>query len=189
MMDPAIDLEGVTKRFPRTERYRDILTFWHRRYVTVLSEVSLKVPRRGVFGLLGPNGAGKTTLMKILAGLILPDQGRIEVNGIDIAHQPEEVKGHLTYVSGEERSHYWRLTGRENLRFFAVVNDILRRQQEKRIDEVLSVVSLREAADEMVGRYSSGMRQRLSIARGLLADPEILLLDEPTRSLDPLGTR
>lgn len=186
---PAIEIEGLTKRFPRTEGYKDILTFWRRQYLLVLDNVSLRVPRGTVFGLLGPNGAGKTTLMKTLSGLVLPDAGRITVNGVDSSRSPQQIKSSLTYISGEERSLFWRLTGRENLEFFAAMNQVPGKQSPKRIEDLLAVVSLTEAADTRVERYSSGMKQRLSIARGLLSDPEILLLDEPTRSLDPLATR
>jgi ABC-2 type transport system ATP-binding protein len=157
--------------------------------VAALDGASLWIPQGGILGLLGPNGAGKTTLLKILAGLILPDTGWAKVYGVDIVKHPNEVRNILTYVSGEERSHYWRLTGRENLNFFAVLNGVPRRRVYRRVQEVLSIVGLHEAADERVGRYSSGMKQRLGIARALLSDVQIMLLDEPTRSLDPVAAR
>jgi len=188
-MQYAIELERVSKRFPRRAGYKDILTFWRRQYMTALDGVSLRVPQAGVFGLLGPNGAGKTTLLKILAGLVLPDEGQVRINGVDVAEHPGKSGHHLMYVSGEERSLYWRLTGKQNLRFFAVLNEVPRRRVEQRVGELLSLVGLVEAADERVVKYSTGMKQRLAIARGLLADPDILLLDEPTKSLDPVRAR
>jgi ABC-2 type transport system ATP-binding protein len=138
---------------------------------------------------LGANGAGKTTLLKILAGLVLPDDGQVKVNGVDVTGSIHPAGHQMTYISGEERSHYWRLSGRENLRFVATLDEVPWRQVGRRVQEVLEVVGLGEAADHRVGTYSSGMKQRLGIARGLLSRPEILLLDEPTRSLDPLSAK
>lgn len=189
MKQPAIDIEGLTKRFPKTAGYKDILTFWRRQYTTALDGVDLRVPEGSLFGILGPNGAGKTTLLKILAGLVLPDQGQVNIKGHNIVDEPRQARDRLMYVMGDERTLYWRLTGRQNLRFFAMLNEIPRRQREQRVEEILSIVGLTDEADERVVRYSTGMKQRLAIARGLLSDPEVLLLDEPTRSLDPLSAR
>ena len=186
---PVIEIEGVTKRFPKTSGYRDMLRFWRRRYVTALERIDLEIQPGKVFGILGPNGAGKTTLLKILAGLVLPDNGAVRIDGFDVTKDPDDVKEYLTYISGDERTLYWRLTGRQNLQFFAMLNEIPKRQRQNRIYEVLSLVGLEESADDRVAGYSSGMKQRLVIARGLLSEPDILLLDEPTRSLDPLSAR
>lgn len=185
----AIDVRGLHKRFPRTAGFRDILTFWRRQYTVALDGVDLQVPEGSIHGVLGPNGAGKTTLLKVLAGLVLPDRGSVRVNGVDTGRHPEQAGRHLTYVSGEERSLYWRLTGRQNLQFFAVLLDVPRGRRRARVDEVLAAVGLADVADNRVVEYSTGMRQRLAIARGLLSEPGILLLDEPTRSLDPATAR
>jgi ABC-2 type transport system ATP-binding protein len=154
-----------------------------------LDGVSLTIAAGGAFGLLGPNGAGKTTLLKILAGLVTPNAGSVTVSGIDAIRHPGRTRDVLMYVSGEERSLYWRLTGRDNLTFYAHLVEVPARRVEARVGEVLAIVGLEDKADEQVMRYSSGMKHRLAIARGLLSDPEILLLDEPTRSLDPLSAR
>lgn len=188
-MDPAIRVIDLSKRFPLTSGYGDTLMFWKRREITALDDVSLEVPRAQVFGIVGSSGAGKTTLLKILAGLILPNQGRLLVNGVDLTKGPDKLKNHITYIPSEERSLFWRLTARENLKFFAVLNNVPRKGIQAEIDEALSLVGLDHAADERVSNYSSGMKQRLSIARGLILPSEILLLDEPTRSLDPISTR
>lgn len=186
---PAILIEGLHKRFPKTSGYRDIVTFWKRKHTVALQGVDLSIPAGNVFGLLGPNGAGKTTLMKIISGLVLPDAGTVRIDDYDIVKDPNDVKDYLSYVSGEERSLYWRLTGRQNMQFFASLYEVPKKQRDENIDKMLSLVGLLGAANERVGNYSSGMKQRLSIARGLLTDPDILLLDEPTRSLDPLSAR
>lgn len=185
----AIDAENVVKRFPVTNGYRDIVMFWKRRSVEVLKGVNLQVPAGEATALLGPNGAGKTTLLKILAGLILTDEGYIEIEGVDVTEGSSKLDGRLTYVSNEERSLIWRLSGEENLRVFATLQHIGRGEQARIIPELLELVGLTEHAGRLVMRYSSGMKQRLAIARGLLVKPDILLLDEPTRSLDPAGAR
>jgi ABC-2 type transport system ATP-binding protein len=185
----AIQVENLSKRFPRTAGYRDILTFWRRKHVRALDGVSLAVQSGGIFGVLGPNGAGKTTLLKILVGLILPDEGRVLIKGVDASERPGQTQKSLTYVSGDERTLYWRLTGRQNLLFFAALNEIPRRDRAQRVEDVLDIVGLSDVANERVMGYSTGMRQRLALARGILPGPEIILLDEPTRSLDPLSAR
>jgi ABC-2 type transport system ATP-binding protein len=140
-----------------------------------------------IFGLLGPNGAGKTTLLKILSCLVLPDAGRAELYGCDVRHE-DKVKFRLGLVHSDERSFYWRLSGRDNLRFFARLYDVPGKRINARIDELLHKVDLTEAAPRRFSDYSSGMKQRLAIARALLHDPPILLMDEPTRSLDPAAS-
>ncbi len=185
----AIETENVVKRFPVTNGYRDIIAFWKRGTVEVLKGIDLQLPAGEATALLGPNGAGKTTLLKVLAGLILPDEGYIEIEGVDVSEGSSSLDGRLTYVSNEERSLIWRLSGEENLRVFATLQHLSNAEQKRLIPELLELVGLTEYADRLVMRYSSGMKQRLAIARGLLVRPQILLLDEPTRSLDPAGAR
>ena len=182
----AIETHGLGKRFAVSQGYRDLVPWRKRRTVEVLRDVSLQIPYGEVFGLLGPNGAGKTTLFKILGTLILPTAGRSLVMGLDVARTPKAVKEVLTYVVSEERSLYWRLTGRQNLRYFAALNNVSRRLAKDHIANLLDLLDLGDAADRRVMYYSTGMRQKLCLARGLLTNPKILLLDEPTRSLDPL---
>jgi ABC-2 type transport system ATP-binding protein len=157
-----------------------------KREITALDGVNIRVKRGEVFGLLGPNGAGKTTLIKTLCTLLLPNEGTALVNGYDVVKEDKEVKRCIGYVVNDERSFYWRLTGRQNLGFFALLNNLAPDRANRRIEEVLRLVGLEANGDKRVKDYSTGMKQKLAIARGMLSDPEVLFLDEPTRSLDPV---
>jgi len=142
-----------------------------------------------IVAVLGANGAGKTTLFKILATLISPDEGEARVAGLDVSRDAAAVRRILTPVIADERSLRWRLTARENLRLYAVLYGTPSGQVQRRVEDVLERVGLDPADTKLVGRFSSGMRQRLLIARALIPRPRILLLDEPTRSLDPVSAR
>ncbi len=157
--------------------------------VLAVDKVNLKVREGELFGLIGPNGAGKTTLVKMLATLLWPTSGQAFIKGLDTRTKEAKVKSNIGFVSGEERSFYWRLTGRQNLRFFASLGNLFGQTRERRIQDVLDRLELSDAADNMVYSYSSGMKQKLSIARGLLVDPAVLFLDEPTKSIDPVIAR
>lgn len=135
--------------------------------------------------MLGPNGAGKTTLIKILCTLIFPSTGTAKVNGYDVLKESRKVRESIGYVTTDERSFYWRLTGRQNLEFFANLHNYYSKKAHNRVSELLSIVNLENRADDPFLSYSAGMKQRLAIARGLINDPKILFMDEPTRSLDP----
>ncbi len=153
--------------------------------VSALKGVDLEVQSGECFCLMGPNGAGKTTLIKILSTLVYPESGKVYVTGADVLKNPAKVKETIGYALNEERSFYWRLTGRHNLEFFAVLNDINGSERDRKINSVLKFTGLEKAADRRFNTYSSGMRQMMAVARALLADPEVLFVDEPTRSLDP----
>lgn len=183
-----IRLDHVSMRYPVPNRYRDYLTGRFRtRHVRALHEVCLSIAQGDCVGILGPNGAGKTTLLKLIGGLLYPWQGSVTVDGHDARRENRKAREKVGFVLNEERSFFWRLTGRQNLEFFGSLNDLSGRAARSRIGELLHLVGLDDASDTRVSDYSCGMRQRLSIARGLLADPEVLILDEPTKSLDPIG--
>ena len=144
---------------------------------------------REVAVLLGPNGSGKSTLLRILGTTVIADAGAIRVAGHDVLREPGAVRRSIGFLLADERSWYWRLTGRHNLEFFAALYGLSGKELKSRVTQLLGEVGLVDAADRPFGTYSSGMRLRLSLARALLPSPPVLLLDEPTRSLDPLATR
>ena len=184
---PAVDVRDVEKSFPRKRTMREIARrpFVRRERSRALRGVSLAVARGEFVGLLGPNGAGKTTLLKVLCGLVFPDRGTARVLGVPV--ESAKVHAVVGLAHGEERSFYWRLSGRENLQFFARLYGLSGAPLRDRVEELLARVNLAADGDRRFSDYSSGMRQRLAIARALLADPPLLLMDEPTRSLDPLS--
>ena len=185
----AVVLRGLTKSFTKQRGWRAALTRQARESVHALSDVSCDVRAGEFFGLLGENGAGKTTLFKILATLVIPDAGSAIISGHDVLKSPDRVREVLAPVIADERSLHWRLSARENMRLFASLHDLRGAAASRRIDELLALVNLVEAADRQVSGFSSGMKQRLLVARTLLAKPSVLLLDEPTRSLDPISAR
>ena len=155
--------------------------------VQALDGVSLHVAPGEVVALLGPNGAGKSTLIRILGTTVLADSGSASVAGHDVVREAMLARRSLGVMIGDERSHYWRISARRNLAFFGALVGLPRDEAATRAEQVLDAVDLTDAADRPVRGYSSGMRARLSLARALLADPPLLLLDEPTRNLDPLA--
>lgn len=158
-------------------------------WFTAVDGVDLQIAAGEIFGLLGPNGAGKSTTIRMLCTLLEPTSGTARVNGFDIFTQPTQVRQSLGTVLTGERSIYWKLTGRENLEYFAALYHIPSRVARKRIDELLERMEIAERADELVEKYSTGMKQRIALSKALLARPPILLLDEPTLGLDPQAAR
>lgn len=189
-MKNSIELINLTKYYPVLKGYKDLFLHpFKKRYLPALQDVNLTIEKGAFYGLLGPNGAGKTTLIKILSTLVLPTSGRAYVNGFDVVHQQKQVRGSIGLVVNDERSFYWRLTGRQNLSFFAYLNNITGAEKDRRVREVLQITGMEKDADRMFCDYSTGMKQRIAIARGLLCNPSIILLDEPTRSLDPVSSK
>ena len=158
-----------------------------KRTTVAVDHVSLEVRAGELYGLLGPNGAGKTTLIRLLSTMIIPSSGTGAVFGIDL-HHSGKIRQMVGMATGDERSFYWRLSGRQNLEFFGVLCGLDGSQNQRRAVELLDRVGLTEKADLPFRTYSSGQKQRLSIPRALLHRPRMLFLDEPTRSLDPTAT-
>ncbi len=180
----VIDVSGLGRTFRSRSGLRRT-----EKIVEAVRGISFQVERGELFGLLGPNGAGKTTTIKMLITLLLPTSGRIEVLGHDVVARPREVRRRVGYVFGGDRGLYERLSGLDNLRYFAELYAVPAREQRARIGELLELVGLTGRERERVEGYSRGMRQRLHIARGLLHRPEILFLDEPSIGIDPVGAR
>lgn len=153
--------------------------------LTALNKVTLNVRKGEICAVIGPNGSGKTTLLKILATLITPSDGVARVCGDDVTYVPDGVRSKIGFVSSEERSFFWRLTGKQNLRFFASLYNMSGSERDRRIHYLLERLGLNGSADRRFSDYSTGMKQALAIVRGFIHDPEVLLLDEPTRSLSP----
>ncbi len=175
MVDYAIVSENLTKIY----RGRGFS-------ITAVDHVNIKIKRGEFFGLLGPNGAGKTTFTKMLATLLIPDEGEAWVDGFSILKEPVEVRKRIGWMMGETggRALYWRLSGYDNLVFFAMLQNVPRDVAEKRIRTLLKFLELEDAADKLVLEYSTGMRIKLMLIRAMLHNPDILILDEPTLGLD-----
>lgn len=167
---PAVELRQLTKVFSG---------------VKALEGVSLTIERGELVCLMGPNGAGKTTLLKLLVDLLLPTSGAVLIDGRDVRRHGRWVKTQVGFASSDRPGFYDRLTGRQNLEFFAALYGLSRAAARRRIDELLALVGI-DSPGRQYQEYSAGIKQRLLLARALLHDPSILLLDEPTKSLDPL---
>lgn len=179
-------VRDLHKQFRLKKRGLQIFMPWRpRSTIEALRGVSLEVRAGELVALLGPNGAGKTTLLKILAALVSPDAGAIFIDGIDATHRPEWLRSQVGYVLTEERSFYWRLTVQDNLRFFAALEGLHGRAATRRIETLAVYLALDTLLTREFSDLSSGQKQRVAIARGLLSDPPIVLFDEATRSLDP----
>ncbi len=157
--------------------------------VEAVRGVSFEIQEGELFGLLGPNGAGKTTTIKMLITLLIPTKGTARVLGHDVVKDAREVRRRIGYVFGGERGVYERLSGYDNLRYFAELYGVPPKRIRPRIEELLELVGLKGREQERTEGYSRGMKQRLHIARGLLHDPPVVFLDEPTIGLDPVGAR
>lgn len=180
--------ESVSKIF----RHRPALFNWvgkERTGETVaLKDVSFSAARGEVVALLGPNGSGKTSALKLISTMLLADAGSVRVGGFDAQREGSEVRRQVGIAVATERSFFPRLSARENLEFFAALDEVPRSERKLRIDNVLSDAGLEEQCDTLVMKFSSGMYQRLGLARAIVKRPSVLLLDEPTRSLDIAAT-
>lgn len=202
MSEWAIEADNLVKKFPRREtkeagngnggNKRRWWPFGKRgelTYLMAVDGVSLQIRQGEVFGLLGPNGAGKSTTIRMLCTLLEPTSGTARVNGFDLVKQANQVRQNLGTVLAGERSIYWKLSARENLEYFAALYHIPPEVAKKRTAELLERLELTARANDLVEKYSTGMKQRVAIGKALIANPPILLLDEPTLGLDPQAAR
>ena len=179
----------VARDLRRSYRTRTGILKREKKVVEAVRGVSFEIEHGELFGLLGPNGAGKTTTIKMLITLLLPTGGSATVLGNDVVDAAREVRRHIGYVFGGDRGLYERLSALDNLRYFAELYGVPPADSRRRIGELIEMVGLAGREKERVEGFSRGMRQRLHIARGLLHDPEVLFLDEPTIGIDPVGAR
>ena len=170
-----IQVERVTKRYKKRKS---------KEVITAVKEVSFEVARGEILGLLGPNGAGKTTTIKTICGLLKPDEGCVTVNGVDNQRKRLEALRHISAVLEGNRNLYWRLSVRENLEYFAGNRGVSRRSVKGKIEKLLAQFRLEDKAGELVNNLSRGMQQKLAIAVAMLAETDVILLDEPTLGLD-----
>ena len=182
---PAVEARDLRRTF----RTRQGVLRPTRRTVEAVRGVSFEIAPGELFGLLGPNGAGKTTTIKMLITLLIPSSGSASVLGHDVVGDVREVRRRIGYVFGGDRGLYERLSGLDNLRYFSELYGVPPREQKERIGSLLELVGLTGREGERVEGYSRGMRQRLHIARGLLHDPDVFFLDEPSIGIDPVGAR
>lgn len=184
----ALEVDRVTKEYTPFA-----LPFLKKKGVAAtklaLRGVSFQVRQGETLGLLGQNGAGKTTLLKIITTLVYPTSGQVRLFGEDVYAGQTQARSQMGLVTCDERSFYWRLSGRQNLAFFGKLYGLTDAEIPERTHELLDTLGILDAQDRAYQQYSSGMKQKLAIARGLMAHPRLVFYDEPTRSLDPISTQ
>ena len=179
----TVIVDKVQKSFVRKKK--KLFKKTEKTYIEAVKGVSFEIKKGEIFGLLGPNGAGKTTTIKIIAGLLKPSTGKVVLNGIDVEKNPLESLRNIGTVLAGDRSVYWKLTARENLEYFAALYGFSKKEGKKRTVMILEKLGLTDRADEVVEKYSTGMKQKVALGKALMPDAPVVLLDEPTLGLDP----
>src|SRR4030042_4571875 len=175
-MTYAIKAEGIFKTFRSG--------WWKKREKEALKGIDLRIEEKEIFGILGPNGAGKTTLLSILSTFLLPDRGNVYILGMDALHDERQIRKKVNIVSGNA-NFLWSLTVKENLQYYGMLYGLTGKEREKKIETLIALFNLKEHRNIPFDELSTGIKQRLSLAKSLINDPEVLFLDEPTVGLDP----
>lgn len=186
-MDMAIEVKELKKYF--ISKKRKMFRVVEKSEFKAVDGVSFEIKKGEVFGLLGPNGAGKTTTIKMITGLLRPTSGYVKVNGLDVDKNPMEALKNIGTVLAGDRSIYWKLTGRENLEYFAALYGCNRKEAKRRAEKLIKRLGISEKADELVEKYSTGMKQKVALGKALIPEAPVVLLDEPTLGLDPNSAR
>ncbi|MEK6704160.1 MAG: ABC transporter ATP-binding protein [Bdellovibrionota bacterium] len=184
---PLVEIKNVSKRF--SAQWSLTRPLARPKVTWALRDVSLKIAPSSVLALVGPNGSGKTTLLRILAGLLVPDEGELMLDGSVVHCDHHVLRELVSFAMCEERGFYWRLSARKNLEFFAVMYDLPDSDIRIKITEICRLLNIEPYLDKTYQELSAGLKQKLSLARALLVDAAIILADEPTRSLDPIAKR
>ncbi len=182
-MEKAVEVKDLRKVF--ISRKKKMFRTVEKKEFKAVDGISFEIYKGEIFGLLGPNGAGKTTTIKMITGLLRPTGGAVYVNGIDVDKKPMDALGNIGTVLAGDRSIYWKLTGRENLEYFAALYGYKRKEACKRAEAILQRLEFGEKADELVEKYSTGMKQKIALGKALIPQAPVVLLDEPTLGLDP----
>lgn len=182
-MENAVEVRELKKYF--TSKKKKLFKKTEKKEFRAVDGVSFEIKKGEIFGLLGPNGAGKTTTIKMITGLLSPTAGSVYVNGLDVDKKPLEALKNLGTVLAGDRSIYWKLTARENLEYFAALYGCDKKEAKRRTNEILKKLQLEEKADELVEKFSTGMKQKVALGKALIPNAPVVLLDEPTLGLDP----
>jgi len=182
-MEKAVEVKNIKKYF--ISKKKKFLRTIEKKEFKAVDDVSFDIYKGEIFGLLGPNGAGKTTTIKMITGLLRPTDGTVFVMGEDVDKKPMKALGKIGTVLAGDRSIYWKLSARENLEYFAALYGCNKKEAAKRTEIILKRLDLEEKADELVEKYSTGMKQKVALGKALIPNAPVVLLDEPTLGLDP----
>lgn len=182
-MEKAVEVNELKKYF--ISKKKKLFKKTEKKEFKAVDGITFDIYKGEIFGLLGPNGAGKTTTIKMITGLLSPTSGSVKVMGKDVDKNPMDALSNIGTVLAGDRSIYWKLTARENLEYFAALYGLNKKEAKTRADEVLKRLNLEEKADELVEKFSTGMKQKVALGKALISNAPVVLLDEPTLGLDP----